>query len=128
MNLRGIANAAIQGVNPDISATLKIPSGYTIDPATRKQVPAFATASGMVNVQALDGDDLKQVAGLNMQGSMRAVYLYNELAGLVRPDQMPNAEMIFSHGGQSGVWGIFKVLETWQNWRKVAVVYQEKTS
>uniref|UniRef100_A0AAU6W2R2 Virion structural protein n=4 Tax=unclassified bacterial viruses TaxID=12333 RepID=A0AAU6W2R2_9VIRU len=125
MSLRGIANRATQRINPNIEATLKIPNGYTIDPATRKQIPGFTTATGMINVQALDSDDLKQILGLNMQGSLRAVYLYNELAGLVRPDQMPNAEMIFSHGGQSGTWGIFKVLETWQNWRKVAVVYQD---
>lgn len=128
MNLRGIANAAIQGVNPNITASLKYPDGYTIDLTTRKQIPNYTIATGQINVQALDGDDLKQIAGLNMQGSLRAVYLYNELAGLVRPDQLPNAEMIFSHGGQSGTWGIFKVLETWQNWRKVAVVYQEKAA
>lgn len=124
MNLRGIANAAIQPINPNISIVVSVPNGYTIDPDTLFQVPAFITETAQGNVQALDGDDLKQIAYLNMQGQIRAVYLYGAIAGLVKPDAQPSAVLTFSHGGLSGDWGVFKVLETWQNWCKVAVVYQ----
>lgn len=124
MNLRGIANAAIQPINPNISIVVSIPNGYTIDPDTLFQVPAFITETAQGNVQALDGDDLKQISYLNMQGQIRAVYLYGAIAGLVKPDAQPSAVLTFAHGGLSGDWGVFKVLETWQNWCKVAVVYQ----
>lgn len=127
MNLRAIANAAIQPINPNISITVRMPNGYTTDPADLRQIPAFIERVAPGNVQALDGDDLKQIAGLNMQGQIRAVYLYGAIAGLVRPDAQPSAELVFDHGGLSGTWGVFKVLETWQNWCKVAVVYQVKT-
>jgi hypothetical protein len=60
-----------------------------------------------------------------MQGAIRAVYLYGAVAGLIKPDAQPSAMLTFAHGGLSGNWGVFKVLETWQNWCKVAVVYQE---
>ena len=125
MNLRGIANAAIQPINPNLAVTVMAPNGYTIDPITRRQVPAFVTTPGFGNVQALDGDDLRQIAGLNIQGVIRAVYLYGAVAGVIRPDSQPSAVLEFSHGGVSGKWSVFKVLETWQNWCKVAVVYQE---
>lgn len=128
MNLRGIANAAIQSINPNISIIVGIPNGYTVDPATLRQTPAFITQTAFGNVQALDNDDLKQIAGINMQGQLRAVYLYGAIAGLVRPDAEPSAILTFAHGGLSGEWGVFKVLETWQNWCKVAVVYQEKAA
>lgn len=127
MNLRGIANAAIQSINPNISIVLSVPNGYTIDPDTQFQIPAFIPETVAGNVQALDGDDLKQIAGLNMQGSIRAVYLYGAVAGLVKPDAQPSAVLTFAHGGLSGDWGVFKVLETWQDWCKVAVVYQAPT-
>lgn len=127
MNLRAIANTAIQPINQNISVVVRLPNGFTKDPATLRQVPAFIDQTVQGNVQALDGDDLKQIAGLNMQGQIRAVYLYGAVAGLVRPDAQPSAELVFAHGGLSGTWGVFKVLETWQNWCKVAVVYQVQT-
>ena len=35
LDLRSIANGAIQGVNPDLSITIKQPSGYTDRKSTR---------------------------------------------------------------------------------------------
>lgn len=128
MNLRSIANAAIQGINPNIPVTVRMPNGYTVDPATRRQIPAFTEQAGSGQVQALDGDDLRQIDGLNIQGTIRAMYLYGSIAGVIRPDQQPNAVVRFT-SNEGGItkardWGVFKVLETWPNWCKVAVVYQ----
>ena len=75
MNLRAIANAATQSINPNTPVTVKVSSGYTIDPATRRQVPAYTVETGQANIQALDGKDLKQLDGLNIQGTIRAAYL-----------------------------------------------------
>ena len=124
MNLRAIANAATQSINPNTPVTVKVSSGYTIDPATRRQVPAYTVETGQANIQALDGKDLKQLDGLNIQGTIRAAYLYGNLAGVVRPDSKGGDLVEFS--GQS--WLVVKVLETWPDWCKVAIVYQGAAS
>lgn len=127
LSLRAIANVAIQPINPNLPVTVFVPNGYTVDPVTLRQVPVFIETPGFGNVQALDGDELKQADALNIQGTLRGVYLYGAVAGVIRPDQQPSAELEFAHGGVSGRWGIFKVFETWQNWCKVGVVYQVAT-
>jgi len=130
VNLRGLANSAIQGINPNTPMTVRISDGtYTIDPATLRQVPNYIEYPAMGNVQALDGDDLGQVNYLNIQGTIRAVYLYGSVSGVIRPDSVSVSRLIFS-SNESGVtkereWNVFKVLESWQNWCKVAVVYTE---
>ena len=129
MNLRGIANNAVQGINPNIPVVVQLPNGYTIDPATRKQVPAYISTPAQGQLQALDGDDLKQISGLNIQGSIRAMYLYGSLAGVIRQDGSPQSHVVFT-SNEAGVvksreWGVFKVLESWQAWCKVAIVYQD---
>ena len=124
MNLRAIANAATQSINPNTQVTVKVSSGYTIDHATRRQVPAYTTETGQANIQALDGKDLKQLDGLNIQGTIRAAYLYGNLAGVVRPDSKGGDLVEFN----SQSWLVVKVLETWPDWCKVAIVYQGAAS
>jgi hypothetical protein len=129
INVRGIANAAIQVVNPNIPVTVKLPNGYTVDPATLRQIPAYITQAAQGQLQALDGDDLGQINGLNIQGTIRAMYLYGSIAGVIRPDGSPQSHVIFT-SNEAGVvkereWGVFKVLESWSDWCKVAIVYQE---
>lgn len=124
MNLRAIANAATQSINPNTPVTVKASSGYTIDPATRRQVPAYTVETGRANIQALDGKDLKQLDGLNIQGTIRAAYLYGNLAGVVRPDSKGGDLVEFN----SQSWLVVKVLETWPDWCKVAIVYQGAAS
>lgn len=120
MNLRAIANSATQSINHNTPITVKVSSGYTIDPVTRRQVPAYTVETGQANIQALDGKDLKQMDGLNIQGTIRAAYLYGNLAGVVRPDSKGGDLVEFN----SQSWLVVKVLETWPDWCKVAIVYQ----
>lgn len=120
MNLRAIANAHTQKVNPNINVTVRQSTGYTIDPATRKQVPSYTDATGQGNLQALDGMDIKQMDGLNIQGTLRSLYLYGNVAGVIRPDQK-GGDVILIDGKQ---WLVVKVLETWPDWCKVCINYQ----
>jgi PKD repeat protein len=124
INVRGIANMSIQAINPNTLITISVPDGYAVDPLTLRQIPKYNKVSGQGNVQALDGDELRQADALNIQGTMRSVYLYGALAGVIRPNQQPSAQLEFDNGGISGRWNVFKVFETWQNWCKVGVVYQ----
>ena len=128
LDLRSIANGAIQGVNPDLSITIKQPSGYTVDPDTLVQVPNWVEQSALGNVQSMSSDDLTQVQALNIEGTMRAVYLRGNYNGIFRPGQQPNTVLRFTTNESGTVatrdWNVFKVLEVWSTWCKVAVVLQ----
>ena len=120
MNLRGIANNISRTINPNIAVTVFESDGYTIG-AGQRQVPAYkAPVSGYGNLQALDGDDLKQMEGLNIQGKIKALFLYGELAGVIRPDSKGGDKVVIN----SQTWLVVRVLEGWRDWCKLAIVLQ----
>lgn len=119
IDVRAIANAAIQPVNNDVSVTIKKNTGYTIG-AGRRQQATYSNITGMAQVQALDNKDLIKLEGLKLQGNIRALYLQGELHGILRADQLGNDMVIYD----SRVWIVAKVLETWPTWTKVAILEQ----
>ena len=120
MDLRGIANGVTTTVNPNKTVTVRRSTGYTIG-AGRKQVPGYADpVTGPAQIQALDANDIKQLDGLNIQGTVRAIYLRGVLAGVVRPDGTGGD--LVEVDGQT--WLVVKVLEGWPTWTKAAIVLQ----
>ena len=120
MDLRGIANGVSSTVNPNKTVTVRRSTGYTIG-AGRKQVPGYADpVTGPGQIQALDANDIKQLDGLNIQGTVRAIYLRGVLAGVVRPDGTGGD--LVEVDGQT--WLVVKVLEGWPTWTKAAIVLQ----
>lgn len=122
MDLRGIANGAITTVNPNETVTVLRSTGYTIGAGAR-QVPSYAApVVGPGQVQALDADDIAQLDGLNIQGVIRAIYLRGTLAGVVRPDGTGGD--IVKRKNETETWLVVKVLESWPDWTKAAIVRQ----
>ena len=120
MDLRGIANGVTSTVNPNQTVTVLRSTGYTIG-AGRRQVPSYAApVTGPGQIQALDANDIKQLDGLNIQGTVRAIYLRGVLAGVVRPDGTGGD--LVEVDGQT--WLVVKVLEGWPTWTKAAIVLQ----
>lgn len=120
MDLRGIANGVSSTVNPNQTVTVLRSTGYTIG-AGRKQVPSYAApVTGPGQIQALAANDIKQLDGLNIQGTIRAIYLRGVLAGVIRPDGTGGD--IVQIGDQT--WLVVKVLEGWPTWTKAAIVLQ----
>ena len=120
MDLRGIANGVSSTVNPNKTVTVRRSTGYTIG-AGRKQVPGYADpVTGPAQIQALDANDIKQLDGLNIQGTARALYLRGVLAGVVRPDGTGGD--LVEIGAET--WLVVKVLEGWPTWTKAAIVLQ----
>ena len=120
MDLRGIANGVSSTVNPNKTVTVRRSTGYTIG-AGRKQVPGYADpVTGPAQIQALDANDIKQLYGLNIQGTVRAIYLRGVLAGVVRPDGTGGD--LVEIGAET--WLVVKVLEGWPTWTKAAIVLQ----
>jgi hypothetical protein len=122
LNLRGLANSVTQVVNPNETVEVFRSTGFTIGAGAR-QVPTYAAGvPALAQVQALDNDDLKHLEGLNIQGVIKAIYLYGEVAGVVRPNQI-GGDIIKRNGGTE-TWLVVKVIEGWPQWCKAAIVLQ----
>jgi hypothetical protein len=122
MDLRGLANGVTSTVNPNETVSVLRSTGFTVG-AGAKQVPSYAAAvDGPAQVQALDADDIKQLDGLNIQGTVRAIYLRGSLAGVVRPNQT-GGDLVKRKAGAE-TWLVVKVLESWPDWTKAAIVLQ----
>lgn len=125
MNLRGIANSVASVVNPNIAITYRTNSGYTTDAAGHR-TPLTTDTALTGQVQALTGDDLKHIDGLNMQGVFRSVYLYGNIQGVVRSDGKGGDVLRFPQvpGGAVQNWLVSQVMETWPTWCRVIVCLQ----
>lgn len=120
MNLHGIVSGAIGSVNPFVSATIQVSTGYTTT-ADFRQVPSYDTHAASVQVQALTFEDLKKLDGLNIQGIRRALYIAGAWNGVIRADAR-GGDLITMPDGT--VWLAVLELEAWPDWTKIAVTRQ----
>jgi hypothetical protein len=127
MDLRTIANAVSDTVNPNLIVTVQRSSGFTIG-AGAKQVPTYAAGvDGPAQIQALDSVELKQLDGMNIQGVVKGIYLRGALAGVIRPNQQGGDFVVIAAPAPvfyRGTWLIVKVFEQWPLWVKAAIVLQ----
>lgn len=128
MDLRSIANQVSDTVNLNIPVTLQSSTGFTTGAGLR-QVPTYTPTAGFAQVQALDNSDLKQLDGLNIQGSIRAIYFKGVLAGVVRANTQGGDLVVISASpavppALVGTWLIVKTAESWPNWTKAIIVLQ----
>lgn len=126
MNLRAVANAAIQTVNPDVDVGYSASTGYTTN-AAGTQLPTYALAVPVrAQVQAAKGSDLEHVANLNLQNLYRNVRMFGNTQGVVRPDAKGGDLLTFAQvpAGTIQTWLVVAVLETWPEWCSVIVCLQ----
>lgn len=130
MDLRGLANSVSNAVNPNMIVTVAASTGSTVGTSDNgyKQTPTYAApVSGPAQLQALDGSDLKQIDGLNLQGVLRAIYLRGALAGVIRPNSQGGDIVTIAAPAPPqfiGTWLVVKVLETWPLWSKCVINLQ----
>ena len=121
MDLRGIANASSDCVNPNISVTVEASTGYTIGSGL-KQVPSYAApVTGFAQVQALTAADLRHLDGLNIQGATKSIILRGELNAIVRVNSQGGD--IVTIGTQTYL--TVAVLEQWPLWSRCAIQLQD---
>jgi tetrahydromethanopterin S-methyltransferase subunit H len=121
MDLRGIANASSDCVNPNISVTVKASTGYTIGSGL-KQVPSYADpVTGFAQVQALTAADLRHLDGLNIQGATKSIILRGPLNAIVRVNSQGGD--VVTIGTQT--WLTVAVLEQWPLWSRCAIQLQD---
>lgn len=128
MNLRGIANSVSQTVNPNILVTVRKSTGFTIGTG-RRQVPTYATTVGVTaQLQALDGEVLRHLESLSIQGTIRNIRLFGNLLGIARPSEKGGdlIDIVDAPGFPGATtWIVVKVLENWPQWTSCAIVLQE---
>lgn len=129
MNLHAIAAPYVAAVNPLLQVTVQFSHGPTIQP-DGSQVPTYSPPVTMMGqVQSLTFRDLTQIAGMNLTGTRRAIYLLGDVEGTVRVE-LKGGDLITFPDGR--IWLVAMALETWgargttDMWCKVAAVLQDQ--
>lgn len=120
MNLHGVVAGAIGAVNPHIVALVRYSTGSVLAPGGKLTPTYNDVPDQMIQMQALSGKDLAMLANLNIQGVQRAIYMYGDTQGIVRPKSKGGDLIVVG----ADVWKVVTVLETWPDWSKVGVSLQ----
>ena len=131
INLRRIANSAIQIINTDIWVEWRKSLG-AIPRKDGLPIPQYAEPKQIrANVQALAGSDIIHENDLNQTSIMRKVYLWSnfdagEKLTVGTPNQVGGDLLIFPQvpKGLNCVWLITQINEQWKKWACVNVVLQ----
>jgi len=124
LNLHSLVSGAIGSVNPHILGTYLASSGY-VTGAPGKRTPSYAApVSVRLQVQPLTYKDLVQVEGLNLNGTRRALYIYDRADGVVRSLLKGGDLFEITTPPNAGTWLIALMLEQWPDWAKAAVTLQ----
>ena len=123
MNLHGIVSPFIGAINPFVPATLQTSTGSTQN-ADYSTTPTYSTQNVMVQVQALSGRDLRQIEGLNLNGTLRSIYMNGVANATVRVSSQGGDLITLTTGPNAGVWLVNMVSEQWPDWVHVIATLQ----
>lgn len=119
MNLNQIVSSAINVVNPDMKAQIKVCTGYEI--VDFEQVPTYTNAVDvMAQIQPISQETLAHIEGLNLQGIQASVYCNGHFSSINRPKGKGND--LFILDGKT--WLIVKVVEWWHDWCHFVITEQ----
>ena len=132
MNLRGLANNLTSNINPNIVATLRRSTGYTLSDSGR-QVPSYAADEPItLQVQALTQKELQHLDRLNISNGQASVYANTQLSSVDRPSNSGGDIIVFGNDAKTPAslrgqtWLVVALLEGWvgSGWCKVAITSQ----
>lgn len=132
MKMHAIAAPLAGIVNPPVPGDWLRSTGYTTSAAGLRTPSYDAPVAYKMQVQALTGEELKQLDSLNVQGIKRAIHLPGDVQGADRANSMGGDLITFGSGAgvpaglQGTTWLVLMVMETWDasDWCRVAVVKQ----
>ncbi len=120
MNLNDLVSSAIGAINPQVSISVQISTGYTTNP-DGTQVPTYSANTAWGQVQPLSSQDLRNLDGLNIQGVTAKVYLTGDFEGVFRV--LGKGGDLLTFNGQTYL--VTAVLERWPDWTCVGVTMQQ---
>jgi hypothetical protein len=124
VNLHGIVASVVGYVNPLQPVVIQTSSGSSTTDAGKRTPnydPPISDPSLQAQVQELTQSDVRQLEGLNIQGSQRAIYVNGALSGVVRWSRRGGDLLTLQ---DNTVWLTTAVLEQWPDWVKVSVTLQ----
>ena len=127
INVRALANAATQNVNPNRMVTLEVSQGYTVNDYG-EQVELFLSEEVEIQSQALSNSDKRLLveAGINMQQEMISIYIFGAVDGIRRWVQKGSSRFLFPAYGEDElvIWNVEMVAESWPTWTRVVACRQ----
>lgn len=124
VNLHAVVSPLISSINPPVRVDVKVSTGYSTQ-ADGTRVPSYSGPySVQAQVQPLTGRDLMQIDGLNLQGTLKAIYICGSIDAAVRSD-LKGGDLVIMPDGT--VWLVAQMLEAWgltAGWSKACIVLQ----
>lgn len=122
INVRGLANFATRCVNPNMTVTLEVNLGYTVDDYGN-QVPTFTSEQIEAQLQSLSSTEKFNLDLVNKQGEFLSLYAFGAIDGIRRWIQKGSSRFIFPAYGESepSVWNVEHVAESFATWTRVIV-------
>lgn len=120
INVRSLANIAIQVVNKNIPAVLMANEGYQTDDAG-VNTAKFVNYDILVQLQSLSTQDLEHLGVINQQGQFIYGYARGQISALRRPKEKGADKMMFKAYGEDekSEWLVTQVIESYPTWVKV---------
>lgn len=129
LNLNAIARQFTRAVSPPIFGTIYVSGGQAVIAPDGTQTPTWCAFPGVsFDVQPLSGGQLRHVDALNIQGTLRSVYLNGNVEGLDRPAGK-GGDVFWFDSPLLGprYWLVTEVSEPWDSdgWVRVIVTMQD---
>lgn len=124
MNLHGIVSNVVSAVNSKIVGQYLMSTGATTGPSGKRIATWAPPIDVYLQVQPLSAGDIRKLDGLNLQGTMRKIFLNGQVDGIVRPRMKGGDLLVIPNGVNAGTWLVNQVLEQWPDWACAAVTLQ----
>ena len=128
VNLRLAANMLTQRVNPNVSATVRICTGYQDAPGARRTATYADPVPVTIQIQALSRRDVEHLSSLNISNAKWSCYSNLQLNPADRKTQTGGdlVKFVDPVSGSLDTWMVVEMLEGWSTagWCRVALVKQ----
>lgn len=125
MNLHGLVSGMVGTVNPQVPIQIRVSIGNKIG-TNFVPTPQYASPITVLGqVQELSIKDLRQVEGLNLNGTLRNLYINGNINAGQRVT-LKGGDIIILPDGT--VWLVTAVPESWPDWCRALIVQQNDSS
>jgi hypothetical protein len=125
VNLHHLASGMVRTVNPNVPVSIQVSTGQSTL-SGGKVVPTYAfPIVHYAQVQPLSQKDLQLADSLNLQGTLRAIYMNGNVDGEVRIALKGGDLITINPGGPNpGIYLVTHVEEAWPDWCKALCTLQ----
>lgn len=117
LRVRKLANRMTSAVNENVTATVKISTGYTVSPSG-KQEQSYVSVNRVLQLQSMESDELEHFGFSSQQGVFKSVYMDGMIDIIDRMDQKGTSLVETQRYGDSRIstWQVVKIAESYNDW------------